>query len=1013
MKNLFLKVILFVLMLTMLVSAAMTVSAMEYPEKGYWANEAIDTAIANGLLRGKDDGKIHSEDYLTRAEMAAIMVRSFGASVKADVSDYEDLEKSAWYYDEFSKAVQMRVFEGDGSGYMHPNDYITREEVFTVVARAMVLSDSEHSVLNKFKDSSEISNWALDYMSIMAKKSYVNGDETGKVNPKKYITRAEFAQLMYNIYKTYYLKTGSYRDTVDTACVMINTESVNLTNVVVKGDLIIGDGANESTIKLTNVTIEGRLLVRGSARIELVNTTVGEMVVVNNYNSVVHFDNYKNEEVFDGIILNTKATFKQRGGGGGSVTPYVTVTFKDNSGNVVDTVTLVKGNSMADENKSLPNVSKSANGYVKNSGISDLYVGANEYTHVINWDWYIRPSNVQDPLTKDWANFTVNTEVEDDIEVLLRVRKFNAFVFVEQLSSISPAGFPFDAYYDTETRFADTLKDILYSNTPLEALKNSGYWDKARNDARVQKILDTDDNIMMLNVMVKFSQILGEENLEKFIVDSAKESFGDNANLEDAFVEYLKSAVGSSDVVYVKEVKDLMIKAFEHVIDDDPNLVDDLEALAHTIMEDPAAFEEITGYNYASFTEDQRNAIIDEVVLKLETPSTERDEIVSTLVDYLFTEEHKGELKDLVHYAMVYLNDHQDERDQLVEDIIDELYRADLDKLIKELKENNQFEINKRIMFVAEGLYDTIEKDYSYENFVASKIPERLEKVFAIYPEEKVKELYEDAIERLKEQIEKAIDDAENLGIGYIDSGVTLVVNPVSDIYIPLYERMVELIEDKISDKYYYKENIYIQELVKLLDPANLFDGSAYNKPNELSGYKIKSLDYYYNTLYKVVVLGDDAMLCYHKMAEEGKLDIDKLTDDYQDLILKYVNIIADTLDSYAKDGTLPNQKLSPIEKAFKEKYPELVNKIVNWYKDSDLNKDYTGEDYQNIQDKVRKAFENINLSTDEFFDLILANKRIENNETLSEYFEMINADKYKLDVKGNILTFLREVTDA
>ena len=143
MKNLFLRVVSMVIIIAMMSSFGITASAKEYPDAGYWANEAIDAAVANGLLHGRENGKIDSEANLTRAEMAAVMVRAFGATIKADVSRFSDLDPSAWYYDDFAKAVQMRVFQGDDTGRMRPNDYITREEVFAVVSRALVLNTSD------------------------------------------------------------------------------------------------------------------------------------------------------------------------------------------------------------------------------------------------------------------------------------------------------------------------------------------------------------------------------------------------------------------------------------------------------------------------------------------------------------------------------------------------------------------------------------------------------------------------------------------------------------------------------------------------------------------------------------------------------------------------------------------------------------------------------------------------------------------------------------------------------
>ena len=988
MRNLFLKVISIVAIIMLVATAGITVSAYEYPDEDYWANEAIDAAIDNGLLRGKEDGKIHSEDNLTRAEMAAIMVRSFGATVKADISDYSDLGPSAWYYEDFAKAVQMRVFEGDGTGHMRPNDYITREEVFTVVARALVLSDSDHSSLNKFKDSSEISSWALDYMSIMAQKSYVNGDETGNVNPKKYITRAEFAQLMYNIFKTYYLTSGSYSDTVDTACVMINTEDVNLTNVVVQGDLIIGDGANECTINLRNVTIEGRLLVRGSATMKLVGTTVGEMVVVNNFNNVVHFDNYKTEPVFKGIVENTKATFKQSGGGSGgssSSTKYDVTFYYGNT--KIDEVSVKSGSTVPEE--SFPIIE----GHVKDSSVSSVYKDSETHKIPYEYWYYVSEGNLKE--------FTKDTVVKKDTDVYLASKRFNVFVNSYSLNHL----------YASETRFADTVKDILYDvkNSEIILEQLEAQLEEKKADARVQKILDEDDNIKMISAMIKFSQILGKDKVEEFIVDSAKESLGNNDKLEAAFVEYLKNSVNTSDADYVAETKALMVNAFEHVIDDDPTLVDELEALAHSIMEDPDAFYDITGLDYNSFTDIQREAIINEFVLKLETPSTERDIIVAKLVDYLFTPAHEHELEDMVHYAIVFLNDHEDERDQVVENIIEELYREELDQLVYELINKDQFTLTKKIVFVAEGMKNKIENDYDYETFIGSKIPERLEKVFAIYPEEKVKELYNYAIDDMLDQIDTAIELVDAGGTAKIDSGFTVVVNPIADIYVPIYEGMVNLVEDKLSDKYYYSENIYLQELVKLLNPENVVTGSANEKPNELSGYKIKSVDYYADWLYKVAVLTDDAVLWYHKNLEEG--EIDKLTDDYQDLVLKYVNIIAENLDVYAQDGTLPNENLTPIEKVLKEKFPEQFKKLVDWYKDSELNKKYSDEDYQDIQDKVYRILQEVNLTTDEFFDRVLNSEYIEDlEEAIGDYCQKIDNDTYIITAKNYTIKFKREL---
>ena len=76
-------------------------------DKSAWYAEAVSAAVDNGLLYGKSATIIDPNGDMTRAEMAAIINRSFGCYVKADISKYTDVSKSKWYYQRavFSSAV--------------------------------------------------------------------------------------------------------------------------------------------------------------------------------------------------------------------------------------------------------------------------------------------------------------------------------------------------------------------------------------------------------------------------------------------------------------------------------------------------------------------------------------------------------------------------------------------------------------------------------------------------------------------------------------------------------------------------------------------------------------------------------------------------------------------------------------------------------------------------------------------------------------------------------------------
>ena len=228
-----------------------------------WYADAVSAAVDNGLLYGKSSTIIDPNGDMTRAEMAAIINRSFGCYKTADISQYKDVSKSKWYYKDVALAVQMGTYNGRSASSMAPDAPISRQEAMTVVARALELDYDSYSKtdLSAFSDRSEISNWALPYVRAMVGADYIHG--RGKIlAPLDNITRSEFAQIFYNIIGTYIVSKGTYDKDIK-GSVLIRTDDVELKNMTVDGDLIIGCGAADGKITLDNVTIKGRLLVWG------------------------------------------------------------------------------------------------------------------------------------------------------------------------------------------------------------------------------------------------------------------------------------------------------------------------------------------------------------------------------------------------------------------------------------------------------------------------------------------------------------------------------------------------------------------------------------------------------------------------------------------------------------------------------------------------------------------------------------------------------------------------------
>lgn len=237
-----------------------------------WSAAGLRSAVQNGLLNGSN-GEIDGNGLLTRAQLAAIVNRAFGADKAADLSGFTDVRPDAWYHNDMAVSVAMGAFQG-ANGKLNPESPITREEAFAVLARAFGL-DGDASALSDYTDGGSVSPWAKSAVSALIDSGFVNG-ANGRLNPRSSITRAEFAKVISGMASTF--ADNGLSDTVD-GNVIVRSSGASLAGKTINGDLILADGAAQAD--LTNVTVTGRILIRGGADgVTFGNTSAGKGIIV-------------------------------------------------------------------------------------------------------------------------------------------------------------------------------------------------------------------------------------------------------------------------------------------------------------------------------------------------------------------------------------------------------------------------------------------------------------------------------------------------------------------------------------------------------------------------------------------------------------------------------------------------------------------------------------------------------------------------------------------------------------
>jgi len=513
-----------------------------------WSNEAVTAAVNNGLLNGRSSNTIEPESNLTRAEMATIINRAFGAAIEKSISAFGDVSPNEWYYHEIAKAYNMQTFQGDDTGKMRPDDFITREEVFAVIARALVLETTDFSSLEKFNDKNFVSEWAKPYAAILSEKGYVNGDNLGNLNPLANITREEFAQIMHNIIKTYYVTEGSYTYSGPDST-LIRVGGVTLSNVTVEGDLILGDGVGKGDVTLINVTIKGRLLARGGeGKVTLKNTKVLGGVVVKDVNGIVNFNNYRTEVPFKDIVEITKATFKPLGGGGSYRPSYDDD--DDDDVKTTYTVTFYEG-PVADSSAKKAEKTVESGKTMAQSDIDDVLSLVNSAGQKIEYidgegdilhENTIRPELWYEAEAGKWERFDNTVAIKSDMNVYYTKKVISLFTKLKSVNkSIS-----FSVPYQTDTRLITSLKDAmsLARIQIKDALNVDDFYSKAIkkaadiSSANGIAIIDAQGNIKFVDVDVAISNIIKPEEIDGEIKEYIKKIIVENNDDEK-----IKSAI--------------------------------------------------------------------------------------------------------------------------------------------------------------------------------------------------------------------------------------------------------------------------------------------------------------------------------------------------------------------------------------------------------------------------------------------------------------------------------------
>ena len=161
---------------------------------GHWAKTDIEIMAARHIANGVDEDSFAPEADISRAEFAALLVRSLGLEQLDSSGRFRDVASGTWYAGYVEAAYSAGIVAGLSDSRFAPDANITREQMALMMARAYkYLTGRELAAENPvpFADAGEISAWARPGVDQASSAGIINGITADTFAPDENAGRAQ------------------------------------------------------------------------------------------------------------------------------------------------------------------------------------------------------------------------------------------------------------------------------------------------------------------------------------------------------------------------------------------------------------------------------------------------------------------------------------------------------------------------------------------------------------------------------------------------------------------------------------------------------------------------------------------------------------------------------------------------------------------------------------------------------------------------------------------------------
>jgi hypothetical protein len=175
-----------------------TVSFTDVPSD-YWAGPFINALAQRGITKGVDENAFEPDRPVTRGEYAAL-IQSVFEDKSQNVIQFKDVGSGYWASEAIDTAVKANFLKGYPENVFEPDKPISKMEVLLSLTQGFNLKNNGASpeLMKLYQDGTQVPDWAIPAIASATKANVVvNHPAVDLLNPNQPATRAEVVSMLH------------------------------------------------------------------------------------------------------------------------------------------------------------------------------------------------------------------------------------------------------------------------------------------------------------------------------------------------------------------------------------------------------------------------------------------------------------------------------------------------------------------------------------------------------------------------------------------------------------------------------------------------------------------------------------------------------------------------------------------------------------------------------------------------------------------------------------------------